>query len=66
MSENDTKIDLQPKCGAGIDNRRRIKTLEDDSKMQWEAIDKLRNRPPIWATAVISLLTFLKNSRNEE
>jgi len=36
-----------------------IKTLKDENEKQWSAIDKLRNRPPVWATAVISLLTFL-------
>ena len=35
-----------------------IATLKKESEAQWTAIDKLRNRPPIWATAVISILTF--------
>lgn len=32
---------------------------EGEHERMWEAIDKLRNRPPVWATGVISLLTFL-------
>lgn len=36
-----------------------IETLEQSDKDQWEAIKKIQNRPPVWATAVISLLTFL-------
>lgn len=36
-----------------------LENLEDDRKEQWTAIDKLRNRPPIWATVVLALLTGL-------
>jgi len=36
-----------------------IKTLKENDKDQWDAINRLRNRPPIWATAIISLLCFL-------
>lgn len=50
---------LEPECRAGVDHRRRIMSLETSDERLWEAIDKLRNRPPVWATAVISLLTFL-------
>lgn len=37
----------------------RISRLETDTVEQWTAINQLRNRLPGWATAVISLLTFL-------
>ena len=36
-----------------------IKTLQKDTTEQWTAINLLRNRLPLWATIVISLLTFL-------
>jgi hypothetical protein len=36
-----------------------IETLKQSDKDQWEAIKKIQNRPPVWATVVISLLTFL-------
>lgn len=42
---------------SGLDAR--MNNLEDSDKKQWIAIDKIMNRPPIWATALISLLTFL-------
>ncbi len=35
-----------------------IATLKRDTADQWTAIDKLRNRLPIWATVLISVLTF--------
>jgi len=37
----------------------RIKKVEADTEKQWEAINELRKRPPIWCTAIISLLSFL-------
>lgn len=40
-------------------NEEAIETLKESDKDQWEAINKLRNRLPNWATVVISLLTFL-------
>ena len=36
-----------------------IKNLKDSDVRQWDAIEKLQNRLPVWATLVISLLTFL-------
>jgi len=35
-----------------------IETLKDSDVKQWATIEKLRNRLPIWATTLISLLTF--------
>jgi hypothetical protein len=55
----DHEKSVEPACGAGIDHRRRIIRLEQSDSEQWETINQLRNRPPVWATAVISLLTFL-------
>lgn len=45
-----------PPCG---EHEVRLTSLEDANKEQWSAINQLRNRLPIWATIVISLLTFL-------
>ncbi len=56
---NDATMTLTPKCAAGVDTKRRVIELEKDKDEQWKAIDRLRNRLPNWATAVISLLTFL-------
>ncbi len=53
-------------CVVGVENKQRIISLEgrivdlagvDDE--QWQAINTIRNRLPAWATAIISLLTFL-------
>jgi hypothetical protein len=35
-----------------------IGNLKESDKLQWEAIEKLQNRLPVWATLLISLLTF--------
>lgn len=43
------------KCG---EHSKAIENLERDTAAQWAAIDKLRNRLPVWGTLVISLLTF--------
>jgi hypothetical protein len=45
------------KAHSGIEQK--LKDLEGDTKEQWTAINQLRNRLPVWATIVISLLTFL-------
>lgn len=58
-NEVNSAIDMTPHCSAGIDHRRRIIELEESDRNQWEAIEKLRNRLPVWATVIISLLTFL-------
>lgn len=39
-------------------NETEINTLQNSDEKQWLAIEKLQNRLPIWATTVISLLTF--------
>lgn len=41
---------------SGIDTD--IANIKLDVSAQWSAIDKLRNRPPVWATVVISVLMF--------
>lgn len=42
---------------SGIDER--ISKVEGETEKQWKVLDQLRNRLPVWATIVISLLTFL-------
>ncbi len=39
-------------------NETKIDILEDSNEKQWQAIDELKKRLPVWATTVISLLTF--------
>jgi hypothetical protein len=39
--------------------RTQIDNLKESDVRQWEVITKLQNRLPVWATVVISLLTFL-------
>jgi len=56
--DNETaRMDLNPRCGAGIDNRRRIQTLEVGQVKICETIEKIRNRLPYWATLLIGGLT---------
>lgn len=45
------------KAHSGIEER--ISKVEIDTEKQWKILDQLRNRLPVWATIVISLLTFL-------
>lgn len=37
----------------------RMETLENSDVRQWDAIERLQNRLPVWATLFISFLTFL-------
>lgn len=46
----------ESKCG---EHEVRLDRLDIENDKQWDAINQLRNRPPVWATVVISLLTFL-------
>lgn len=54
-------------CKAHSGFEARLSIVEDDTEKQWTVLDKLRNRPPIWCTAVIALLTgvigYLINGR---
>ena len=36
-----------------------IERLNESDKRQWEVIDKIQNRPPLWATTIMSFMTFL-------
>jgi len=42
---------------SGIEER--VSKVETETEKQWKVLDQLRNRLPVWATIVISLLTFL-------
>lgn len=35
-----------------------VDTLKGETEKQWQAIEKLKNRLPLWATMLISVLTF--------
>ena len=35
-----------------------VDTLKKSDERQWEAIERLQNRLPVWATLVFSILTF--------
>jgi len=70
MANGNGTADPTNSCGVGIDNRRRIIALEKSDEGQWtalehlrahldESMDRLRNRLPVWATLVISVLTGL-------
>jgi hypothetical protein len=56
MNEDNTNNNI---CRAHSGIEQNIKDLQEDSKEQWLAINQLRNRLPVWATVIISLLTFL-------
>jgi len=53
-----------PKCGAGIRYGEQIRSIIDiiqeikrENKEQWDAIERLKNRLPVWATLFVSSLT---------
>jgi p-aminobenzoyl-glutamate transporter AbgT len=35
-----------------------METLENSDSRQWDSIERLQNRLPVWATLFISFLTF--------
>lgn len=39
-----------------------VKDVRDDTDKQWTEINRIKNRPPIWCTAVIALLSGLLGS----
>ena len=47
------------KCDEHSGCLKAIENLEKSDTQQWEAIKRIQSRPPVWATALISLLTFL-------
>ncbi len=54
MTMNDTTV-----CTAHSGLLSDIEQIKASDAKQWLAIEKLQNRLPVWATAVISVLTFL-------
>lgn len=71
--ENGNDNRMIPKCSAGIDTRRRVQNLEvqmehgterneKEHDSIWNSITGVRNRPPIWCTALIALLTALMSA----
>jgi len=47
----------KPEERIGI-NEEAIETLKKSDDDQWDAINKLRNRPPVYVTFVFAILTF--------
>lgn len=45
-------------CSAHSGIAKEIENLQDSDVRQWQAIEKLQNRLPVWATILISVLTF--------
>lgn len=39
-----------------------VKDVRGDTDKQWTEINKIKNRPPVWCTAVIALLSGLLGS----
>ena len=58
MSGKEDK-DFDLSCPEHLAHVQRIKRLETDNDKQWEAIEKLQNRLPLWATLLIAGLGTL-------
>ena len=56
------KISDECNCGGGIKNREVANAALSIAKDNRECIRKIQNRPPVWATVVISVLTFALGS----
>lgn len=52
------RIDDSPGCGGGILTRQIATDAKEIALGNRKAIDQLKNRLPVWATALISVLTF--------
>ena len=51
-------MDKKPEERIGI-NETEIESLKDSDVRQWALIEKIQNRPPLWATTIMSFMTFL-------
>lgn len=49
---------MDDKCPAHSGIEKEIEALQGSDRDQWDAINHLRNRLPVWATLLISVLTF--------
>lgn len=58
MAPDKEKIDDRPSCGGGIKTREIAARAQTIALENREAIEKLKNRLPVWATIVFGLLTF--------
>lgn len=47
----------EPQCSGGVETRQRVIALEKSEARQWEILDRVENRLPLWGTIVISILT---------
>jgi hypothetical protein len=53
-SMNGANVDLE-KCGR---HSAEILSLKDSDKRQWDLIERIQNRLPVWATFVFGILTL--------
>ena len=60
MSKNNEQIPTD--CTVGVDVQRRVTHLEDSDSKQWDTIERLQNRLPVWATLFIAGLSCLLGS----
>lgn len=62
MANGDNNGAPSTSCPMGIDNHRRIVTLEKADEQVWQAIEEIRrklDRLPAWGVALISALSAL-------
>ena len=52
------EISDTPKCGGGIKTRAMAETALRKADINAVAIERILNRLPVWATLIISILTF--------
>jgi len=59
-------VNSRPSCAGGMVTAQRVTTLERahaedqaEHTRLWEVIERVQNRPPVWATVVIGILTGL-------
>lgn len=56
------KLNTEPACAAGVAHAQQIKDLKIDGAKQWEVIDKIRDRLPVWATLLMTSMGVLVGS----
>ena len=51
---NKTEINAEPACPAGMVLKNEVEHLKTSDAKQWQLIEKIQNRPPLWATFSIT------------
>jgi hypothetical protein len=57
--QHTTGVSTMEQCKQHSGFEARIEKVEESIKMQWEVIDKIRNRPPAYVSIIYAILTFL-------